>query len=105
MSLNEFLKPHACFSLRSCQLQVGATIGGMISNDAAGQGSLKYGRTSSHIKKVTVVLYDGSVATFGPVSGNELQSCLKKSGLEGEIYRKVYALLKGCTKEVKEKIS
>lgn len=101
--LNEFLKPHGLFFSPELSTSSRATIGGMISNDAAGQGSLKYGRTSSHIKKVTVVLYDGSIATFGPVSGNELQSCLKKNGLEGEIYRKVYALLKGCTKEVKEK--
>lgn len=50
----------------------------MISNDAAGQGSLRYGRTSTHIKDVTVVLADGTITTFGPVSGEKLQECLKK---------------------------
>ena len=100
--LNEFLKPHGLFFSPELSTSNRATIGGMISNDAAGQGSLKYGRTSSHIKEVTVVLSDGSIATFGPVSGAALQEKLKLSGLEGAIYQKAYALLKGCSDKVKE---
>lgn len=78
-----------------------ATIGGMISNDAAGQGSLKYGRTSEHILELEVVLRDGTITTFKPVSGSELQSCLQRPGLEGEIYRATYALLKEHAADVR----
>ncbi len=92
--LNEFLKPHGLFFSPELSTSSRACIGGMISNDAAGQGSLKYGRTSTHIRDVTVVLTDGSICTFGPVSSDELSECLKKEGLEGDIYRKCYALLK-----------
>ncbi len=92
--LNDYLKPHNLFFSPELSTSNRACIGGMISNDAAGQGSLKYGRTSSHIKDVTVVLADGTLTTFGPVSGEKLKECLSKPGLEGEIYRKCYALLK-----------
>lgn len=100
--LNEFLKPHGLFFSPELSTSSRACLGGMISNDAAGQGSLKYGRTSTHIKDVTVVLLDGTITTFGPVSGDELQACLKKEGLEGEIYRNCYALLKENSAKVEE---
>jgi FAD/FMN-containing dehydrogenase/Fe-S oxidoreductase len=38
-----------------------ATLGGMISTDASGQGSRVYGKTSQHVAAVEVVLIDGSV--------------------------------------------
>ena len=83
--LNDFLKPHGLFFSPELSTSNRACVGGMISNDAAGQGSLKYGRTSSHIKEVTVVLADGTLTTFGPVSGDKLKECLDKDGLEGDI--------------------
>ncbi|WP_307761631.1 FAD-binding protein, partial [uncultured Succinatimonas sp.] len=39
--LNEFLKPHGLFFSPELSTSSRATIGGMISNDAAGQGSVK----------------------------------------------------------------
>ncbi len=92
--LNEQLKQHGLFFSPELSTSNRATIGGMISNDAAGQGSLKYGRTSSHILKVRVVLTDGTITEFGPVRGAQLKECLNKDGLEGEIYRTCYQLLK-----------
>ena len=100
--LNEFLKPHKLFFSPELSTSSRACLGGMISNDAAGQGSLKYGRTSCHIKDVTVVLLDGTLTTFGPVSGDKLQYCLQKAGLEGEIYRGVYALCKDNRAEIEK---
>ena len=100
--LNEYLKPHNLFFSPELSTSSRACISGMISNDAAGQGSLKYGRTSSHIKEVTVVLLDGTITTFGPVSGQKLQECLQKDGLEGEIYRGCYALLKDNRAEIEK---
>ncbi|MBQ9275317.1 MAG: FAD-binding oxidoreductase [Succinivibrio sp.] len=98
--LNEYLKPHELFFSPELSTSSRATLGGMISNDAAGQGSLKYGRTSTHIKEVRVALSDGTLTTFGAVSGEELQRCLNKEGLEGEIYRGAYELLRSCHEQV-----
>lgn len=100
--LNEFLAQDNLFFSPELSTSNRATIGGMISNDAAGQGSLRYGRTSNHIKAVTVVLRDGSIATFKEKSGKELEDCLKKGSLEGKIYRKMYLLLKNNKEKVKE---
>ena len=98
--LNELLAPHNLFFSPELSTSSRACIGGMISNDAAGQGSLKYGRTSQHINAVEVVLRDGTLTTFGPVSGAELQAKLALPGLEGEIYRECYELLKANAAQV-----
>lgn len=98
--LNEFLKPQGLFFSPELSTSNRATLGGMISNDAAGQGSLKYGRTSTHIKSVKVVLCDGTLTTFGPISGEALRRKLEQQDLEGEIYRGCYALLKEKRAEV-----
>ncbi len=100
--LNDFLKPHGLFFSPELSTSNRATIGGMISNDAAGQGSLKYGRTSTHIKEVRVVLLDGTLTTFGPVSGDELKAKLALDNFEGGIYRKCHAFLKEKSAEVEK---
>ncbi len=43
-----------------------ATIGGMIGNNSAGSGSVRYGMTIDHVRELDVVLSDASVATFAP---------------------------------------
>lgn len=100
--LNEQIAPDNLFFSPELSTSSRATIGGMISNDAAGQGSLKYGRTSQHILEVEVVLNDGTLTTFKPVSGDELQECLQRKGLEGQIYRKCYTLLKDNAAAIEE---
>ena len=100
--LNELVAPYHLFFSPELSTSSRACIGGMISNDAAGQGSLKYGRTSEHILEVEVVLMDGTLTTFKPVAGAALQECLAKPGLEGEIYRACYALLKDNAAAVAE---
>ncbi|MCR5536893.1 MAG: FAD-binding oxidoreductase [Succinivibrio sp.] len=100
--LNEYLKPYGLFFSPELSTSNRATIGGMISNDAAGQGSLKYGRTSSHVKAVKVALLDGTVEEFSSISGTVLKTALKKPGLLGDIYRQCYELLKEKASEVEE---
>lgn len=92
--LNELVAKDNLFFSPELSTSSRATVGGMLSNDAAGQGSLKYGRTSEHILEVEAVLMDGTLATFKPVSGDELKKCLDLPGLLGQIYREAYALLK-----------
>lgn len=91
--LNEALAPYNLFFSPELSTSSRATIGGMISNDAAGQGSLRYGRTSQHITEVEVVLMDGTLTKFGPMTKDEVVEACQRPGLEGEIYRKVSALL------------
>jgi FAD/FMN-containing dehydrogenase/Fe-S oxidoreductase len=43
-----------------------ATIGGMIGNNSAGSGSVRYGMTIDHVRELEVVLSDASTAVLGP---------------------------------------
>jgi FAD/FMN-containing dehydrogenase/Fe-S oxidoreductase len=69
-------------------------IGGMIGNNSAGSFSIKYGTTRDKIHSVEMVLDDGSVATFEPLTNEELEAKTQLQNREGEIYREVNALLK-----------
>ena len=100
--LNELTAKENLFFSPELSTSSRATIGGMLSNDAAGQGSLVYGRTSEHILEVDVVLEDGSTALFKPVSGDELKEKLALKNLEGEIYRTVYSLIKDNAAAIKQ---
>lgn len=100
--LNEKLLPLGLFFSPELSTSSRATIGGMVSNDAAGQGSLKYGRTSSHVKGLRLVLRDGTVADLHSVSGDELEEKLKLDNLEGELYRALVPLLKSNKDKVRE---
>lgn len=100
--LNELTAKENLFFSPELSTSSRATIGGMLSNDAAGQGSLVYGRTSEHILEVDVVLEDGSTALFKPVSGDELKAKLDLKNLEGDIYRTVYSLVKDNAAAIKQ---
>lgn len=68
-------------------------IGGMVANNAGGEKSLIYGKTDRYVHELKVVLRDGKEYTFAPLNKPELQNKLKESGLEGEIYRKIYDMV------------
>ena len=70
------------------------TVGGMVANNSAGEKSLAYGQTKDYIDEVSVVLSDGNEYTFGELDNNQLEQKLRLPGFEGEIYRKVFRVLK-----------
>ena len=59
--LNAALAPHGLFFAPELSTSSRATIGGMISTDACGQGSCAYGKTSDHVLAVKAVLPGGEV--------------------------------------------
>ncbi len=63
--LNEALKPHGLFFAPELSTSNRATIGGMISTDASGQGSCLYGKTRDHVQDVTLILADGQAINAG----------------------------------------
>lgn len=70
-----------------------STIGGAISNNAAGEKSVKYGDTRSFTKSLRVVLANGEVIETRRLSKKELSKKLGLATFEGEIYRSVDTLL------------
>ncbi len=66
-----------------------ATIGGMMANNSAGARSVIYGKTIDHVMEQTVLLADGSVATFRDVDRAEVP---KGNTLEARLYATVLDL-------------
>lgn len=78
--LNAFLRPHGFFFAPDLSTSNRATIGGMISTDASGQGSLVYGKTSDHVLAIKAVTIDGDELNTGQVPVAELSSITGKQG-------------------------
>ncbi|MEK7144314.1 MAG: FAD-binding oxidoreductase [Patescibacteria group bacterium] len=70
-----------------------AAMGGIVANDAGGERTLRYGKTEKYVEEVEVVLSDGSQATFGPLTPEQLEEKKKFQTLEGSIYREIDTLL------------
>lgn len=72
-----------------------ATIGGMIGNNSAGSGSLRYGMTIDHVRALDVVLADGSKARLEPVDELERKRRATANTLEGRIYQELPEIVTG----------
>ena len=64
-----------------------ANIGGAMGNNSCGSHSIIYGKTVDQVQQMSVVLSDGSRATFEALSASELEGKIGLSSLEGQIYR------------------
>jgi len=65
----------------------------MISNNSAGQRSVKYGRIAESVQSLEVVLSNGEVIETKRRSKREVNKLMGHSTFEGEIYRSLDALL------------
>jgi FAD/FMN-containing dehydrogenase len=70
-----------------------AAMGGIVSNNSGGERTLEYGKTEKYVEELDVVLSDGSMVNFSALSPSALEDKKKLKTLEGEIYRKMDALL------------
>jgi FAD/FMN-containing dehydrogenase len=69
------------------------TLGGMAANNSGGEKNLKYGKTARYVEEMDVVLSDGQVHTLKDMKGDALTAKLAEPGFEGDLYRKVAALV------------
>jgi len=87
--LNAALAPHGLFFAPELSTSNRATIGGMISTDACGQGSCLYGKTRDHVLELTSVLIDGTVWRSGPMDDDALAAVMERTDLIGTVHRTV----------------
>lgn len=87
--LNRALKPYGLFFAPELSTSNRATIGGMISTDACGQGSCLYGKTSNHVLGLKAVLTDGTDFWSRPLDGASLEEMKARPDRIGNIYRTV----------------
>jgi FAD/FMN-containing dehydrogenase/Fe-S oxidoreductase len=101
--LNAYLKPHGLRFAPDISTASRATIGGMMANNSSGARSVLYGKTIDHVLEQEVVLSDGSVAYFGPLSAVELQAKSAGDSLEAECYRTIKSIAADCASEVEKR--
>ena len=87
--LNAYLRPHGFLFGPDTSTSSRATLGGMIGNNSAGSRSVLYGKTIDHVLELQVVLSDGSVTTLRPLDKASLEQAMRRSDLEGHIYREI----------------
>lgn len=75
-------------------------MGGVINNNSGGEKSLQYGKTERYVNSVKVVLRDGNIYEFKKLTMNQLEKKMEKKDLEGEIYRKMFRLIKDNYDEI-----
>ncbi|WP_338597418.1 FAD-linked oxidase C-terminal domain-containing protein [Saccharopolyspora sp. SCSIO 74807] len=87
--LNRAAAPHGLMFGPDTSTSNRATLGGMIGNNSAGSGSVRYGMTIDHVRELSVVLADASRAHLGPVDETERQRRAAAGTLEGALYREL----------------
>ncbi|WP_141275947.1 FAD-binding oxidoreductase, partial [Vreelandella aquamarina] len=85
--LNAALKPHGLFFAPELSTSNRATIGGMISTDASGQGSCQYGKTRHHVLELDTILLGGQHLHSRPLSADEEQQALAQAGVLGKVHQ------------------
>src|SRR3989344_5368090 len=83
-------------------------LGGMVNNNSGGEKTLAHGKTIDYVTRLNMVLSDGKEYVFQKLTKNELNSKLHQEDFEGEIYRKVYQIIKdnyGLIKAAKPRVS
>jgi FAD/FMN-containing dehydrogenase/Fe-S oxidoreductase len=92
-TLNAALKPHGLYFGPDPASSNRACLGGIVSNNATGSHSLLYGMAADHVQEMQVLLDDGSLAHFRPLDAEGLRQHRQKPGREGDIYRRIAALV------------
>ncbi|MDI5921693.1 FAD-binding and (Fe-S)-binding domain-containing protein [Halomonas sp. LR5S13] len=85
--LNAALKPHGLFFAPDLSTSNRATIGGMISTDASGQGSCEYGKTRDHVLELETLLLGGERLISRPLEDAELARRCERQDVTGAAYR------------------
>jgi FAD/FMN-containing dehydrogenase/Fe-S oxidoreductase len=98
--LNMQLRPHGLRFAPDVSTANRATIGGMIANNSSGARSVLYGKTIDHVLELEVVLGDGKLAHFRPLSSNALNGACVGRDIEAESYRTVRRLAHDCREEI-----
>ena len=94
-ALNDYLAPHGYFFSPDLSTSNRATVGGMISTDASGQGSLVYGKTSDHLLALDAVLANGEYLQTSPVSLEDAEKIAASDSWQAKLYRQVIATSAG----------
>jgi FAD/FMN-containing dehydrogenase/Fe-S oxidoreductase len=90
--LNRAAAPHRLMFGPDTSTSNRATIGGMIGNNSAGSGSVRYGMTIDHVRELDVVLSDSHTAHLGQMAPDAPPG--SDSTVEERIYRELPGIVR-----------
>ena len=94
--LNEALAANGLFWAPHTSTLNRATVGGMISTDAAGKGSLVHGRAHRHVARLVVLLDDGTEWIAEPVTEAEAQRRAAGEGRGAALWQALIDISQGA---------
>lgn len=89
--LNDYLRPYGFFFAPDLSTSNRATLGGMISTDASGQGSLVYGKTSNHVLALESVLANGEVFKTEPMTLAQAQDLAEQESADSNAHSSTHS--------------
>jgi len=98
--LNAHLKPHGVYFAANLSPSNRATLGGMVSTDASGEGSRLHGKTSRHVLELSLVLRGGIEHRTRRVNGAELTDLCARTDVVGEAYRLVREIAQSKAEDI-----
>ncbi|OHV12956.1 FAD-binding and (Fe-S)-binding domain-containing protein [Kushneria phosphatilytica] len=100
--LNAALRPHGLFFAPELSTSNRATIAGMVSTDASGQGSRAYGKTRDHVLELDTVLVGGERFTSRAREEAELDELCSGSDRIADIHRTARNIIDTHSKTIAE---
>ncbi|MFI7103512.1 FAD-binding and (Fe-S)-binding domain-containing protein [Streptomyces sp. NPDC050161] len=100
--LNRAAAPHGLMFGPDTSTSNRATIGGMIGNNSAGSGSIRYGMTIDHVRELDVTLADGSRAHLDATDAAGWARRAALPTLEGTIYRRLPEIVRANSPAIAE---
>jgi FAD/FMN-containing dehydrogenase/Fe-S oxidoreductase len=101
--LNVALRPHGLRFAPDVSSASRATIGGMMANNSSGARSVIYGKTIDHVLEQHVILSDGALAHFRPLTAAEFERAQIGGSVEARAYRVVPELARRHAAEIERR--
>jgi FAD/FMN-containing dehydrogenase/Fe-S oxidoreductase len=79
------------------------TLGGMIGNNSCGATAQRVGKVVDNVRRLEVLLYDGTRAWVGPTSDEQYEAIQAEGGRLAEVYRQLRELRDRYEEEVRER--
>lgn len=99
--LNAFLKTYGLHFAPDPATQNRATIGGMISNNAAGMRSVRYGMTIDHVLELDLALATGEILRLSSLDSHQIADKCLLQDREGKIYKGVSDVVTRHSEEIR----
>src|SRR3989344_4847499 len=68
-------------------------LGGMISNNCAGERNLRYGKMENYVLESKIIFSDGKEYSIKPLNQTELEVKMAQEDFEGNIYKSLFELI------------